>query len=199
MPIVGEVRRGKEIGSKSRHQKYIWHACGGCGKQRWVAFLKGKPRNLLCCSCANRLISWKRGRMKQDGYIKVSLNPSDFFYPMTDKKGGVLEHRLIMAKHLNRCLLPWEVVHHKNGVRNDNRLENLELLPDKKWHLVDTATRAYIKRLEVELERFKQLLAEGKLAYVDRTAELPEGVFDYEQHKRIFKEAGWVKEVKDGS
>ncbi len=48
-------------------------------------------------------------------------------HPRANKKGYVLEHILIMEEKLGRHLVEGETVHHRNGIRGDNRLENLEL------------------------------------------------------------------------
>lgn len=142
MPEIGEIRRAEEIGYKSKGSKYIWAACEACGKERWVCFKKGKPEQKRCLSCGMKLSQntkgklrgsnhsvWKGGKYKcYDGYLRVWLHPDDFYYPMTDHKGYVLEHRLVIAKSLNRCLLKTEHVHHKDGIRDHNELSNLELV-----------------------------------------------------------------------
>jgi hypothetical protein len=61
--------------------------------------------------------------LNTSGYVTVHC-PG---HPMARSRGHVLQHRLVMANHLGRSLRPDERVHHKNGVRHDNRLENLDL------------------------------------------------------------------------
>jgi len=58
-----------------------------------------------------------------DGYVKLKA-PG---HPEATKNGWGYEHRMVMSDHLQRPLWPDENVHHKNGDRSDNRIENLEL------------------------------------------------------------------------
>lgn len=60
--------------------------------------------------------------ISSQGYVKVASNHESNPYSK-----AVLEHKLVMEKHLGRELFAGENVHHKNGDRTDNRIENLEL------------------------------------------------------------------------
>jgi hypothetical protein len=71
---------------------------------------------------------WIGGRTKHpSGYWQVRVAPNDPLVCMVNRSGNVMEHRLVMATMLGRPLEPWESVHHINGDRTDNRLENLQL------------------------------------------------------------------------
>lgn len=67
--------------------------------------------------------NWKGGRIVQNGYYMVRCpnHPKAML-------GYVYEHRLVMEQHIGRYLEKDEIVHHKNRDKQDNRLENLEIL-----------------------------------------------------------------------
>jgi hypothetical protein len=69
--------------------------------------------------------AWKGGKIYDPhGYILVR-RPN---HPYAKINGYIFEHRLVMEKHLGRYLTQEEVVHHNNHVRDDNRIENLQLI-----------------------------------------------------------------------
>ena len=71
-----------------------------------------------------RSMAWKGGRHIDIGGYVMIYKPN---HPNTTKKGYIGEHRFVMSEYLRRPLNKFENVHHKNGNRQDNRIENLEL------------------------------------------------------------------------
>lgn len=172
MSELGTTAKAFNIGIKG-DGNFIWHACEGCGKERWVQLKMGKPIFTLCRKCCQphrtgeQSQNWKGGvRIHSQGYRLVYVDKTNPFYPMATIK-YVPEHRLIMAKHLGRCLQSWEIVHHKNHIKTDNRIENLELFPSQKEHLPDTLMMAHVGKLELRIRqlesRVTQLEAENIL------------------------------------
>lgn len=171
--IVGETKKAHEIWPErhyssrgARFTSYIWLSCPECGHLRWIQNTTKAP-NTRCRSCAARLClkrreqspHWKGGRTKTRGYVLVKVAPGDFFYPMANNHGYVREHRLVMARSLGRCLQVWEIVHHRNGQTDDNRLENLQLISE-----VGNREVAYFeKKLNKLLEQNRELKQELRL------------------------------------
>ena len=69
--------------------------------------------------------NWKGGRIvrKYDGYVYIQVKG----HPNANKAGYVRENRYVMEQAIGRHLFRHEEVHHLNGDRGDNRIENLEL------------------------------------------------------------------------
>lgn len=112
--------------------------------------------------------TWKGGRYLSNGYAMVklsSLSPTEqtMFALMASRNDHsyIPEHRLVVARSMGRALLPTEIVHHHNGVKDDNRLENLELHESNGAHRrkhaeIDTE----MMRLRQENERLRRQLSE---------------------------------------
>lgn len=163
-----------DCGKPCGRQALRCHACAA--RNRWK--LGGLPTSKY----GKDSPTWKGGKIiNSQGYVCIWLESSDPYFSMAKYKrnkraGYILEHRLVMAKHLGRCLMPWEVVHHKGTKypqgskenKADNGIENLELLPSQAANIAqEKLCRSCPLRKEIRLLRWqmKQLQEElsGKL------------------------------------
>jgi hypothetical protein len=107
--------------------------------------------------------AWKGGRFHdQNGYVSVAVSTltgraRELAVAMAPKTGKgrpyVREHRLVMATMLDRPLQPFEVVHHHNGVKDDNSPSNL-FLKDQSSHTLEH------RMVDRELARLRERVAE---------------------------------------
>ena len=226
MPTIGEIKKAHELGrqvSKNDRHKLIWHACEGCGKERWVSLVGGKPKSIRCRACHLKLSQQKdvdcarcgQHFIKKSGYAKYcpdcrehlgtanwgskmhcrdcgksirysksgyclqcrynhpEYNPGWKGGKTRDRKGHVLlkvtrrtqgykgyisEHRLIWEQtHGN--LPPGYIIHHLNGIPDDNRLENLCALSLKNHNAILKVYQVRIKQLETTIRELKTQLS----------------------------------------
>lgn len=90
---------------------------------------------------------WNGGETKtQNGYVYL-LNRE---HPRSGRFGYVFQHIVVMEAHIGRFLVKGEVVHHKNGIRHDNRLENLALMTRKEHQSMHKSEYWLKKKLAVK-------------------------------------------------
>jgi hypothetical protein len=111
-PIVCE-QCGEVSHNQNRRQRYCNQTCMGMARRG-----PGNP-------------NWGGGKsLRGDGYVEIPLSA----HPRASSSGRILEHIVVMEGHLQRQLEPGETVHHINGVKNDNRAENLHLFESNSAH-----------------------------------------------------------------
>ena len=112
---IAKASRGRTVSEETRKKIGLGNSIANKGKT------------------GDKCSAWKGGRYKTThGYI-LFYAPK---HPHCNNRGYINEHRYIMEKHLKRILSKKEIVHHKNGIKDDNRIENLELIPSLSFHRI---------------------------------------------------------------
>lgn len=116
--VLANYKLGKHLlGKKFVRSEEFKARCSKLLKKRWENIAKGEYLN-------------------SKGYIEIT----------TRVNRGKLKHRFIMEMHMGRKLNPNEVVHHKNEIKTDNRIENLEIMT-RKYHSSHHGKINYKKRI----------------------------------------------------
>jgi len=113
----------------------------GYWKGKKMPFIKRPNRDVS----GSKNPRWNGGkRIDKDGYILIWNKK----HPHCDYHGYVREHRLVMEKALGRYLSLTEVVHHKNGNKQQNVISNLVLCQDSSQHMKGHYDKGDLKHLK---------------------------------------------------
>lgn len=146
LTVVGEaVKRGSV--------RY-WQCLCTCGASCDVSHGNLRSGKVQSCGCLRREMrvtankggtthpKYKTGKQLRHGYVWCSNPHIQKHFSHYQDRIQMPEHVLVIAEHLGRELMSGENVHHINGVRDDNRLENLEL-----WNVSQPAGQRHVDRV----------------------------------------------------
>lgn len=125
--------------------------------------------------------NWNGGKkINKKGYVLI-LNKN---HPNCDSNGYIFEHRCVIEEYIGRYITEEEIVHHKNGIKNDNRIENLQLMlksehtklhhigskrSSKTRNLMSTKAKERLQNKEkhplyknIDINKIEKMLLEGK-------------------------------------
>lgn len=165
----------KASAEKRTREGVVFMDCAACGKQmrRYRSQVKRAKWPMTCgWKCRSQVMSgannprWAGGAWteRRSGYRFVltrALSAEDRALLPEPEPREYPEHRLIVARSLGRALRPEEHVHHINGIKNDNRIENLYLMDWATHSREHRLLEREMTRLRDENEKLKAALAEA--------------------------------------
>jgi hypothetical protein len=103
---------------------------------------------------------WKGGRRKSNGYILI-------YSPNYHRaiNNYVSEHLLVWEQSHNKKLPDGWIIHHLNGIKNDNRIENLVAMPRKSHIHLGTPYKKRIRELEAKISLLKRVLEDKQMIF----------------------------------
>lgn len=138
-----------ESRAENKGNRTMWNCLCDCGNRKTVGTAELLNGRVASCGCYRKETATKQAltnaknrfigrKIKSNGYVAVYAPD----HPKAVAGGYVLEHRLIAESSIGRMLEDNEVVHHKNHIRTDNRIENLQIMTAsehrsmhmKEWH-----------------------------------------------------------------
>lgn len=128
-----EAQKGKKLSPEAK-EKFVKAGYNAWKGRKHTLETRKKFSEIQRGKYGKEARGWQGGRVIQGGYIKIKTK--DLFKAKDGSYKGKykFEHRLVMEKYLGRKLIRNEMIHHRNGIKTDNRFSNLEIVIRQTHH-----------------------------------------------------------------